>query len=158
MANVRQYQDTTALVVLLRCARPGLLRTHVLPLLRDCSTSNSYALSSLILIVARVLVAQLLPATAPAASAARRAPRHNEGGQLQSPEQQEEEEQQQQLAAQGRQPAAMSQLDEEQRGLLAEVVACITPWALTHVHALRCGHLACAPHFCCPWALQRGAC
>lgn len=112
-ANVRQYQDTIALVLLR--LRPDLLRSQVLPHLADCSSSGSHALSSLVLIAARAAVAQLAPAGQ--AGAGSDQPLSGAAGQ-----------QQQQL----------EQLVEEQQALLAEVVAAVAPWALCHVHALRC--------------------
>lgn len=107
-ANTRQYQETVALLLLR--LRPDLLRSQVLPLLADCSSSGSHALSSLILVAARAAVAQVLPA----------------GGQapLAAAGQEELEGQQQGHAA-------------EQQALVAEVVAAVSPWALCHVHALR---------------------
>ncbi|EFN52863.1 hypothetical protein CHLNCDRAFT_138347 [Chlorella variabilis] len=96
MANVKQYQDACASVLLHR--RPALLRSHVLPALRDCCSSASFALSSLILIAARAAAAELRP----------------EGS-----------------------AAGQAQPGESQGALLAEVVGSITPWSLSHVHALR---------------------
>ena len=109
-ANVRQYQDTIALVLLR--LHPDLLRSQVLPHLADCSSSGSHALSSLVLIAARATVAQLAPAGQAGAGSGQ-------------PLSGAASEQQQQLA-------------EEQQALLAEVVAAVAPWALCHVHALRC--------------------
>ncbi|PRW33151.1 methyltransferase TARBP1 [Chlorella sorokiniana] len=113
-ANVRQYQDTIALVLLRQ--RSDLLRSRVLPPLADCSSSGSHALSSLILIAARAAVAQLAPAGQPVGGGI---------GQAAACAATEQQGQQQQ------------QLTEEQRGLLADVVAAVAPWALCHVHALR---------------------
>lgn len=104
VANVRQYQDASALVLLR--LRPGLLRTHVLPRLRDCASSASQSLSSLVLNAARAGAAQLgVPSGVEPA----------------------------QLAQQ----QGQAELSEEQQGLLAEVVAAISPWTLSHVHTLR---------------------
>lgn len=60
MANVRQYMDTIALVLLRR--QPRLLRFHVLPRLARLASSGSHALSSLIVFAARAAVAQVQPA------------------------------------------------------------------------------------------------
>ena len=116
-ASTRQYQDTVALVVLR--LRPDLLRSRVLPLLADCSSSGSHALSSLILIAARAAVAQLPLAGVAAAGAAAA------GGQAP-------------MAAAGQgQAGQQGDLAEEQQALVAEVLAAVAPWALCHVHALR---------------------
>ena len=121
LANVRQYQDTIALVLLR--SRPGLLRARVLPRLADCSSSASHALSSLVLIAARAAAAQLRAgapegaATAAAAAAA--------GG--------------------GAQQGAAGPAAAEDERLVADVVAAVAPWALSHVHALRCALLCAVP-------------
>lgn len=86
-ASVRRYQDIVALCLLR--ARPDLLCTRVLPRLRDCTSSGSHALPSLVLVAARA--------------------------------------------------ASAPQQGEEQHALVAQVAAAVTPWALSHVHALRCG-------------------
>jgi hypothetical protein len=110
VANVRQYADTVALQLLRR--RPALLRARVLPLLRDCSSSGSHALSSLILVAARAAALGLARPQAAGAAA-------------------EEQQQQQPRRAEQRQQEPADGL------LLGEVAEAVAPWALSHVHALR---------------------
>lgn len=126
LANVRQYIDTTMLVLLRR--RPDLLRSRVLPLLLDCTSSSSHALSSLLLVAARDLVRRLQPVaespaatTAPAAAAAGT----QAGAAWVS------------AAGEASQLARDTQLEDHDSELLGEVVRAISPWTLSHVHALR---------------------
>ncbi|KAL4440005.1 hypothetical protein ABPG75_003006 [Micractinium tetrahymenae] len=136
LSNVRQYIDTAALVLLRR--RPTLLRSRVLPALRDCTTSGTHALSSLLILAARELVWQLRPAGAAQPSGSPEGSSGSGGshgggtqsggsGQLaaHAPRHQKDE---------GEEVGSQAQADEE---LLGEVLAAITPWALSHVHALR---------------------
>lgn len=139
LSTVRQYIDTAALVLLRR--RPALLRSSVLPALRDCSTSGTHALSSLLIIAARELVRRLQPAGAalPGRGGGGGGAVHDaqtgSGGQLASLP----VEQQQSLQG----PTVDGEADDEE--LLGEVLGAIAPWALSHVHALRCAPAAVLP-------------
>lgn len=127
VANVRQFQDSIALVLLRRV--PRLLRARMLPLLHDCRTSGSHAVSSLILIAARAAVAQLeegQPAGAVPGDGAAGDGTAAEGAARQG------------LEGQPAGQAAERRLSLEQRELLGAVVQAVAPWALSHVHAIRC--------------------
>lgn len=134
VANVRQYMETVLLQLLRR--RPALLHARVLPRLRDGRSSGSHALPSLILAAARAAALGLVPSrTAAAATEARQGlarsaqPPHEEW--LPRSERQPDRREPQQPQLQGH--VGLRSNGE----LLLEVADAVTPWALSHVHALR---------------------
>jgi len=112
------------MLVLLR-RRHDLLRSRVLPLLRDCTSSSSHALSSLLVVAARHLVLRLQPVAGPSAASVTTAAGTQAGAAGVS------------AAEDAGQLARSGQLEDHEPELLGEVVRAISPWTLSHVHALR---------------------
>ena len=121
-ASVKQFQEVVA--VRLAATAPPLMRVALLPRLQDCSdpAGGRPELGSLLLVCA-VGVMQLRPllaaAKTPGGGGSSGRSGDQQGGQEAGAGVQEQEE------------------EEEWRGLVGELVDAVTPWALSHVHALR---------------------